>query len=203
MIWRFVPLTAVVLFIGVVFCWRPWLQLRRYGISGIVLFRSRRQGLRDVSAVALFVVLVGQAATAAAWPSWLAARALHAPGPELWHAGGGVVLLGGLVLLLRAQLALGASWRIGIDEGARPGLMTGGLYRFCRNPIYLAIFLMLVGYALLLPTRLSLILLLVAYLGFRLQTAAEETYLLRTYGDEYREYASRVGRFVPRLGTLR
>jgi protein-S-isoprenylcysteine O-methyltransferase Ste14 len=30
----------------------------------------------------------------------------------------------------------------------------------------------------------------------------EEPYLLRTHGDAYREYAARVGRFVPGLGRL-
>jgi protein-S-isoprenylcysteine O-methyltransferase Ste14 len=102
-----------------------------------------------------------------------------------------------------AQLHLGASWRIGIDEGASPGLVTSGLYRFCRNPIFLALLVTLSGYTLMLPTRLSLGLLLGAYIGVRQQVAAEEAYLLRTYGESYREYARRVGRFLPGLGRFR
>lgn len=58
-----------------------------------------------------------------------------------------------------AQLNLGASWRIGIEESSNPGLVTSGFYRFCRNPIFFAILIMLAGYTLLLPTRLSLALL--------------------------------------------
>ena len=42
---------------------------------------------------------------------------------------GSVLVLGATALMLVAQLDLGASWRVGIDEGARPGLVTGGLYR--------------------------------------------------------------------------
>jgi protein-S-isoprenylcysteine O-methyltransferase Ste14 len=61
---------------------------------------------------------------------------------------------------------------------------------------------LMAGYALLLPTRLSLALLIAAAIGVRLQVAAEEAYLLRTYGDEYRAYAKEVGRFVPGLGKL-
>ena len=107
------------------------------------------------------------------------------------------------MLLVMAQLNLGASWRIGIEEGASPGLVTNGLYRFCRNPIFLAILTILTGYTLLLPTRLSLILLLGAFIGIRQQVLAEEAYPARAYGDAYREYARNVGRFLPGVGRLR
>jgi protein-S-isoprenylcysteine O-methyltransferase Ste14 len=101
-----------------------------------------------------------------------------------------------------AQLHLGASWRDGIEEGARPGLVTGGLYRYSRNPIFLALLVFLAGYTLLLPTLLSALMLAGAYVGVRQQIAAEEAYLARAYGAEYREYARRVGRLVPGLGKL-
>jgi protein-S-isoprenylcysteine O-methyltransferase Ste14 len=47
---------------------------------------------------------------------------------------------------------------------------------------------------------LSLALLTAAYIGVRIQAAAEEAYLERTYGDAFRAYARRVGRFLPGLG---
>jgi protein-S-isoprenylcysteine O-methyltransferase Ste14 len=59
------------------------------------------------------------------------------------------------------------------------------------------------GYVLLLPTPLSLLALAAFAIGVRQQVAAEEDYLARTYGDAYRDYASRVGRFVPGLGKLK
>jgi protein-S-isoprenylcysteine O-methyltransferase Ste14 len=55
----------------------------------------------------------------------------------------------------------------------------------------------------MLPTVLSLVLLAGAYLGIRLQIAAEERYLKRAYGDAFRDYAGRVGRLLPGLGKLR
>jgi protein-S-isoprenylcysteine O-methyltransferase Ste14 len=95
---------------------------------------------------------------------------------------------------------MGASWRVGIKEGEAPGLVTGGLYRFCRHPIYLGLLTAIAGYTALLPTPLSLVLLAATYAGVRIQAAAEEAHLARTYGDAYRDYARRVGRFLPRLG---
>ena len=206
MIWRFLPLVGAVLFVGVVFCWRPWVQSRRHGTWGIILFRSGSLGqkLRDSLAVVLFILLIGQGIMAAGWPEALSLLgADHRSTVAVLHVTGAVLLFGGLILLVTAQLDLGASWRIGIEEGANPGLITNGLYRFCRNPIFLALLVIVAGYTLLLPTRLSLALLLGTCIGVRQQVATEEAYLLRAYGDSYHEYARRVGRFLPRLGKLR
>lgn len=203
---RFVPLVGTVLFLAVVACWRPWLHRRRHGSSGVLLFRSGRwqESVREALGILLLVGVTGQAIAAAAWPG-----AMSLPGPAgepaatIADVTGAVLLFGGIVFLVAAQLDLGASWRIGIEQGARPGLVTGGLYRFCRNPIFLAILVTLIGYTLLLPTRLSLVLLAGAFVGIRQQVLAEEAYLLRTYGDAYRDYARRVGRFVPGVGRVR
>lgn len=203
---RFLPLAGALLLFGIAIVWRAWLQHRRHGTWGIALFRSRRRGqdLRDAMLVVFYVIFLGQAAVAASQPDWLSGRqlvddaalaALPSAGAVLMFAG-----LGGMVL---SQLDLGASWRVGIDESTTPGLVTGGAYRFCRNPIFLALLVMIVGYALLLPTRLSVVLLAGAFTGIHLQVRAEEAYLLATYAQSYREYARRVGRFLPGLGRLR
>jgi len=150
----------------------------------------------------LLVCVVGQAIAAAAWPGSLFPREEFSR-ESATQVTGAVLLFGGIVFLVMAQFNLGASWRIGIEESTSPGLVTSGLYRFCRNPIFLAILTILTGYTLLLPTRLSLILLLGAFIGIRQQVLAEEAYLLRAYGDAYREYARNVGRFLPGVGRLR
>jgi protein-S-isoprenylcysteine O-methyltransferase Ste14 len=105
-----------------------------------------------------------------------------------------LLAFGGLALMVRAQLEMGASWRIGVDENARPGLVTHGLYRWTRNPIYLAMFLAFGGLMLMLPTWITLLALVGTIIGVQRQVREEEAYLVRTYGDEFRRYASRVGR---------
>src|SRR5688572_1998793 len=188
----------------IVFVWRPWLQRRRHGTWGIVVFKGNLgQNVRDAMLVVLPVLLLGQAAVAAWWPDALAlseADRRAAPGARI--ALGTVLLFGGLLAQAAAMLDLGASWRIGIEETARPGLVTGGVYRFSRNPIFLALLAALAGYMLLLPTLLSAAILIGAYLAIRQQIAEEETYLARAYGDQYREYAHRVGRLLPGIGKL-
>ena len=200
------PLIAVLAFYGLGFGWRTWVQLRRYGSSGIVLFRSGRPGqhLREALFVVLAVALLAEAALAAVAPRRLPGLVPLAPATAaVLRATGTVMVLGATALMLTAQLDLGASWRVGIDQGARPGLVTGGLYRYSRNPIYVAMLAALLGFALLLPSWISLGLLIGAGLGIRRHVRDEEAYLARTYGEEYRRYAARVGRFVPGVGRLR
>lgn len=55
------------------------------------------------------------------------------------HGLGIAVAALGIVLALAAQLSLGASWRIGIDEAERTDLVTTGAFRVLRNPIFAAV----------------------------------------------------------------
>ena len=204
--WRLLPLIGVMLLVAIPFGWRSWLQRRRHGARGVFLFRSKERGqiLRDGLLLLVLLLLAGQAVAAAVWPDALRPIVAALSGAASWLRWAGAALMsGGLIFLVAAQLDLGASWRIGIEEDAKPGLVERGFYRFCRNPIFLALLIVIAGYAALLPTPLSLILLAGQFVGMRLQIAAEEDYLLRTYGEAYRSYARCVGRLLPWLGRLR
>jgi protein-S-isoprenylcysteine O-methyltransferase Ste14 len=194
---RILPLAGILLLALIAGVWRPWLQYRRHGTTGIVLFRSGswRQHIRDAMLIGLFVVLLAQA--------WAAANVRADAGADALQWCGAALLFGGIGLLVASQLDLGASWRIGIDAKATPGLVTDGLYRYSRNPIYVGLAFALAGYTLMLPTALSIVALLAALVGIRMQVLAEEAYLVSTYGEAFREYARRVGRFVPGLGRLK
>jgi protein-S-isoprenylcysteine O-methyltransferase Ste14 len=205
MLWRSLPLIGILLIVFIGGCVRPWLQWRRHGTFGVLLFRSGRwmQLLRDTALILSLALLIRQAATAAFGRDGPAL--LIAPEGAVYEGlqiAGAILMLGGTALLAAAQLNLGASWRIGIEETEAPGLVAGGLYRFSRNPIYLGLLTALGGYAALLPTALSLVLLAAACLGVRMQAVAEEAYLERAYGEAFHAYAHRVGRFLPWIGRL-
>jgi protein-S-isoprenylcysteine O-methyltransferase Ste14 len=203
-LFRYLPLAGTLILVAIVCIWRPWLQRRRHGTWGLVLFKGGpAQQARDVMLFLLPVLLIGQAAVAALWPEALPlSEADRRATSTTRHLLGAVLLFGGLFFQAAAMLGLGASWRIGIDEGARPGLVTHGLYRFSRNPIYLGLIVALVGYTLLLPTLLSALILVGACIAIRQQILEEERYLVRTYGEQYRDYARRVGRLLPGVGRL-
>lgn len=120
------------------------------------------------------------------------------------HAIGIVLALSGTVLTFLAQLAMGDSWRIGVDSEERTQLVTDGPFKLVRNPIYSAMFPTVLGLVLMVPNALSIFAVASLAIGLELQVRlVEEPHLLRTHGDEYAGYAARVGRFVPGLGLLR
>jgi protein-S-isoprenylcysteine O-methyltransferase Ste14 len=110
---------------------------------------------------------------------------------------------GGLVTTFAAQLAMGDAWRIGVDPSERTELVTDGPFSVVRNPIYAGMIPFFFGIALLVPNVVAVAGAVLVFVGLELQTRlVEEPYLMRTHGDEYARYASRVGRFGPGLGRL-
>jgi protein-S-isoprenylcysteine O-methyltransferase Ste14 len=206
LVWHILALVGDILLALIIFVWRPWVQLKRHGVWGVIMFRSTSVGqtFRDILTVLMFVVLIGQALVFVFAPqhrAWLFPSERLADSVVM-HVAGAIILIGGLVFLPATQLHLGVAWRVGIDPVAKLGLVTDGYYQLCRNPIFLAILTVLLGNALLVPTPFSLIIVVATYFWFRMQAGAEEDYLLRVYGDEYSRYAGRVGRFTPFTGRL-
>ena len=116
----------------------------------------------------------------------------------------GIVLaIGGLPLIVVAQETMGRSWRIGVDSEERTDLVTAGVFRWIRNPIYSCMILMAIGISLLVPNALTLAGLALILVAAELQArVVEEPHLLATHGGSYRRYAAASGRFVPGVGRL-
>jgi protein-S-isoprenylcysteine O-methyltransferase Ste14 len=76
------------------------------------------------------------------------------------------------------------------------------MYRWTRNPIFLWMLVSWIGLALLVFDLWLGFGVLLMVLGVRAQVLEEEDWLSETYGQSYREYAARVGRFVPWIGRL-
>jgi len=195
-----VVLVLQVAFLGVALGGRSVLHRRRTGDWG---FRWQREDrIARVSGVllvgAVVVGLVGTVLVAFAdAPLWEVFD--H---PVIAAIGGACALVGG-VLTFVAQVTMGSSWRIGVDPGERTELVVEGPFQRVRHPVFTGMILTALGLALLVPTAVTLGAVLVLVAGVQLQVrGVEEPYLLGTTSG-YREYARRVGRFVPLLGRIR
>jgi len=190
------------LFLALAFGFRIWLQRRRTGESG---FRgiSGTPGSLEWFAGVLFIVAIGIGAAAPILDVMDTIEPLDALDSAGVRATGVALFLTGLIATLYAQIAMGESWRVGVDEEERTALVTSGPFELVRNPIYAAFLPATLGLALLVPNVVALVGLATLWVALEIQVRlVEEPYLLRAHGDAYRQYAARVGRFVPGLGRM-
>ncbi len=115
---------------------------------------------------------------------WFSTRWFQVPALQWLGAG---LMTASILLFAASYLQLGASWRIGIDEHASGALVTSGLYRRSRNPIYLAANLFMLG-SFLYPTLSGLIYLMLTPALLHRQIITEEDFLKTAFGPRYGQY---------------
>jgi protein-S-isoprenylcysteine O-methyltransferase Ste14 len=107
-----------------------------------------------------------------------------------------LVVLGGALMFagLRAFTRAGTAFR---PDRPATRLITAGPFRYTRNPLYIALTLIYLGVALAAAKIWPAATLVPALAVIRYGVIArEETYLERKFGDGYRDYKSRVGRWL-------
>ncbi len=107
-----------------------------------------------------------------------------------------IFLVCSLVWIVVAQMQMDVSWRIGIDEKNPTALKTNGLFSVSRNPIFLGMIVTLVGFFLILPSALSLLLMVLNYVVIQIQVRLEEAFLRQQHANEYLQYFKKVRRFI-------
>lgn len=109
----------------------------------------------------------------------------------------GVVMLSlGCALFIMAYVSFGDSWRVGFDVKSPGALVTTGVFSISRNPIYLFLDLWFIGTFLINGRLIFLILAILALVVQHWQILQEEAFLTNLYGQPYRNYLARTGRYV-------
>jgi len=94
--------------------------------------------------------------------------------------------------------ALGRNWSVSLDVRENHELVTEGIYRRVRHPMYSAFWLWAIAQALLLPNWIAGFAGLAGFgILFFGRVAREERMMLQTFGDSYRDYMARTGRVFP------
>ena len=175
---------------------RGYIQWRRTGSTGFIVPRLSAPLLERLGALLFILALVGLGVAPA-----IGIDVDLLAGPA-WGVIGAVLAVAGVVLCLVAQLVMGDSWRIGVDESETTDLVTEGLFAHVRNPIFTSMLVAAVGFALLVPNLWSIGAVVALFAGLELQVRyVEEPYLARSHGPAYATYSSRAGRFLPGVGN--
>ena len=79
-------------------------------------------------------------------------------------------------------------------------LVTTGPYRWVRHPLYTIGSSLFLAFGMMADNWFIMVLGLLAFIGMASRTPKEEANLIEKFGDEYREYMKRTGRYLPKLG---
>jgi protein-S-isoprenylcysteine O-methyltransferase Ste14 len=155
----------------------------------------------NVLGSALFF-LVAPGTVAGLVPYWLTGWRLRPPllGFVPFRLLGGALIAAGLAVLLDSFARFALRGR-GTPAPVLPTehLVISGLYRFVRNPMYVAVTSLVLGQALLLGSVVLLVYSACVWLVMHVFVLAyEEPTLRRSFGDEYRAFCAAVPRWIPR-----
>lgn len=102
----------------------------------------------------------------------------------------------GFVFGILALIAMKNSWRVGIKYDQKTDLVTSGIYRFSRNPYFFSYDILILGYILIFPSIILIILHLALVIIFHNMILEEEKYLESVHGDLYLDYKRKVKRYL-------
>jgi len=188
-----------VLFAGV-FVMRVYfaLQVRRAGERVMPDREAVKREGRGMFAirVVMFFLLVGWLTLYAINPAWMGV--LSAPFPD-WQRWVGFALgLASLGFWSWTQVALGKEWSPQLQLREEHHLVTTGPYSRIRHPLYTA----MIGYgtslALVTANWVFIVLAVAVIAGSIARVPKEEQMMIEEFGEEYKAYMQRTGRFFPK-----
>lgn len=193
----FLPLYFLI-FIAAAFGYRIYITRKRFGVNPY--FLGKLDSVHGLMARIVILGVLGSLAVSFIYTFWPDLYSALSPIPALERPAltwlGVALLLISLVWIIVAQVQMGASWRMGVDESQKTQLVTTGVFLYSRNPIYLGMAVILLGLFLVLPNSLSLALIIGGIALMHLQILLEEQYLRGKHGSAYEEYRRRVRRWL-------
>ena len=118
-----------------------------------------------------------------------------------WNGWFGLVVMVAFLITFRmSHKHLGKSWSVTLEVREDHKLVTQGIYRYVRHPMYSSFWLWGIAQALLVPNWIAgfagLASVALLYFG---RVAAEEEMMRDEFGEDYVAYCARTGRIIPRL----
>jgi protein-S-isoprenylcysteine O-methyltransferase Ste14 len=115
------------------------------------------------------------------------------------YAVGIALMLAGLWLFHRSHVDLGTNWSITLQVRENHRLVTNGIYRKIRHPMYASMFLLGIAHLLFVPNWIVGPAYLASFwLLYAIRVGREERMMLDRFGAEYEEYRRRTGRVMPK-----
>lgn len=190
-------LAYYIAFFALTFVWPVWRFWRREGITPLAL--ANDDSLHgDVAlwfrAWIMAIFLLVGALAAGLSPSLLGQLNWFKTNILEWV--GIAALAISMPIIAIAQIQMGRSWRIGIDQKRQTAIVDKGIFAHSRNPIFIGIRINLLGLFLIVPTGVTLAIWLLSELLMSVQVRLEEAHLRAIVGADYETYCRNTRRWI-------
>ncbi len=166
-------------------------SLDRWQEGRFILFTLRPVGVAAMLGLLAFMIN----------PAWMAWSSVTLPAWLRWTGVGVGVLAGGL--LIWTFRSLGPNLTDTVVTRRAHTLVTSGPYRWVRHPFYDAVGLAVLANSLTAANWFLFLTGCIAFILMIARTRTEEAHLLARFGDSYRAFVERTGRFIPRIRASR
>ena len=185
-------------FFGIAFVWRSYLVWKRTGINPYVVGKTDKpiDFIENIYPIPV-LLLLGTVIVFTFFPSFYQFST-----PIVWLENLYIKIVGlslmafALIWTATAQMQMGKSWRIGIDENNKTELIEKGLFKVSRNPIFFGMRMALFGFFLCLPNAFTLLAVVLADVLMQIQVRLEEEFLRNSHGEKYTEFWRKVRRWI-------
>jgi len=131
-------------------------------------------------------------------PNWMAWSKIGIPESVRWlGVGVGILCVFGIYWLFSS---IGSGITPTSATRKEHKLVTNGIYRYIRHPLYTFGASMFIAFGMMADSWFIAALGIFTFILMAIRTPKEEANLIEKFGDEYREYMKRTGRFFPKLG---
>ncbi|MCK4786943.1 MAG: isoprenylcysteine carboxylmethyltransferase family protein [Desulfobacteraceae bacterium] len=110
------------------------------------------------------------------------------------------LLISGLTLVVAAGL-IRSGHAVVSHEQRTSAVVSTGAFRYVRHPMYLGTILFYVSLLVSTACLFSLVLVVVIFVFYNYIASYEEKFLEASFGEEYRKYRERTGKWLPRIGA--
>jgi protein-S-isoprenylcysteine O-methyltransferase Ste14 len=131
------------------------------------------------------------------YPSVIRWAQIDLPTYVRWIGAGSMLLMMPMIYWLFSSLGNNVTPTVSIRE--KHELVVSGPYRYIRHPLYTFGFINMVGMSVLAANWFILAMLMIAMTAIFTRTEKEEEKLLEKFGEDYKVYMQKTGKYLPKL----
>jgi protein-S-isoprenylcysteine O-methyltransferase Ste14 len=132
-------------------------------------------------------------------PAWMEWSKMGLPEAMRWLGAGVGIVCVGLIYWLFSSIGSGITATSATRR--QHTLVTRGPYRWVRHPLYTVGSAMFLSFGMIADNWFIALLGIITFIIMAIRTPREEANLIEKFGNEYREYMQRTGRFFPKIGS--